>query len=95
MATTQQRTRMLCAFRSLLRARDFTFKGDKRMQKEMTKTIKTEFYKNRYVSGEAEIDNLINTAEEAVQFVRYGIIQASKTSNQSEFSTCLHYYYSF
>jgi hypothetical protein len=83
------RARTLGAYRNLLRARDVTFKGDVQMQKRVTNEIKNGFFSNRKVTNEVELEGLIKQAEEAAQFIKYGLVQAVKEQNDAEFSTCV------
>lgn len=84
-----QRARVLGSYRALLRARDATFKGDSTMQQRVTQEIKNAFYLNDHVKDENEIEKLVMNASEAANFIRFGIVQATKNSEDQDFSKLL------
>ncbi|KAL2323653.1 hypothetical protein Fmac_028032 [Flemingia macrophylla] len=75
------RGKVLSAYRSLLKATRKTFSGDSMMLKESAVEVRKKFEENRKLTSEAEIQKLLEEAEEASHFITNMIVQAQLNSD--------------
>ena len=81
--------RCLSAYRNLHRVIRRVFEGDMRMMTASRLKAKEEFAKNKDVTDPAEIDNLINVADEAAKFMYHELVQVKHDPNKNVYGTYL------
>ena len=68
--------RALSGYRRLFRARKALFQNDERALRESALAIRSEFNKNRLVTGPAEhVEGLLSMIDDAEDMLRHGIVQ--------------------
>ncbi|KAH9536063.1 hypothetical protein CY35_17G086400 [Sphagnum magellanicum] len=76
MATAQRGAEVLSVFRTLLRTRRKCFEGDMQMLVAVAAQIRAEFEEHKSVTDEAQLEQLLGKAREAVDFMQFNIVQA-------------------
>lgn len=92
------RGQVLSAYRALLKATRKTFSGDTMMLKESALEVRNKFEENKSVSSQAEIQKLLQEAEEASHFITTMIVQAQLNPDSGTYcmlTSCLLFCFLF
>ncbi|KAK4355671.1 hypothetical protein RND71_024642 [Anisodus tanguticus] len=71
----------LRAYRSVLKATHKAFAGDTFMLQKSAAEVRKKFEENRHVTSEADIQRLLDDANDASEFISTQIVQAKSTTS--------------
>jgi len=69
------RKAVLNQYKRLMRAQGEVFRDDVKINKKAMEHIREQFRKNRNLKNESEIRNMINMAEDSIQFMKKHLVQ--------------------
>ncbi len=76
---------VLSAYRNLLHARSTVFRGDVNAYAKSLEEIRSQFRAHQFVREQAEIERMVQEANDAAEFLRTCIIQGSKAEEEEQF----------